>query len=323
MQRNVAMRASDVLLLGLNDAQFPEFPNMSQPVHPVVTECSRVNILGVGISAVDLQRAVHSSLSSIASGAKGYICVTGMHGIMEAQLDAGFRAIQNSSFLTIPDGIPTVWIGRSTGHTNMKQVRGADFMLEVCKASADAGVRHFLYGGKPGVAPLLRDILTRRFPGLQIVGTYTPPFRPLTEEEETDLKRVLEEARADVLWCGISTPKQERFMAKYIHTLPVSLMVGVGAAFDLNAGLLQDSPRWVQHCGLQWAHRLYQEPRRLWRRYVLNIPQFVWLYLMQRAGVRAYDLPLIDASSIPEQSASALNQARSEIKEGQLTNIAA
>lgn len=296
---------------------------MDLPVHDVVTDSLRVNILGVGISAVDLQHAVNSSLSLIASGAKGYVCVTGMHGIMEAQLDSGFRAIQNSSFLTIPDGIPTVWIGRSTGHNNMEQVRGADFMLGLCRASATTGVRHFLYGGKPGVAPLLRDVLTRRFPGLQIVGTYTPPFRPLTPEEEADLKHTLEEARADVLWCGISTPKQERFMAQYLHTLPVSLMVGVGAAFDLNAGLLQDSPYWVQQCGLQWAHRLYQEPRRLWKRYVLNIPRFLWLYLMQRAGVRAYELPIPPLPTVHGEPSAALNHANAEVKEGQLTNVAA
>lgn len=296
---------------------------MNLPVHDTVTDCLRVNILGVGISAVDLQQAVHSSLSLVASGTKGYICVTGMHGIMEAQLDTGFRAIQNTSFLTIPDGIPTVWIGRSTGHKNMEQVRGADFMLGLCKASAETGVRHFLYGGKPGVAPLLRDVLTRRFPGLQIVGTYTPPFRPLTPEEESDLKHTLEESRVDVLWCGISTPKQERFMAQYLHSLPVSLMVGVGAAFDLNAGLLQDSPYWVQQCGLQWAHRLYQEPRRLWRRYVLNIPRFLWLYLMQRAGVRAYELTLPPLRPAHDESSAALNPANAEVKEGQLTNIAA
>lgn len=296
---------------------------MDLQVQDAVTDCLRVNILGVGISAVDLQHAVNSSLSLITSGAKGYICVTGMHGIMEAQLDAGFRAIQNGSFLTIPDGIPTVWIGRSTGHNNMEQVRGADFMLNLCKASANTGVRHFLYGGKPGVAPLLRDVLTRRFPGLQIVGTYTPPFRPLTPEEESDLKRTLEESRADVLWCGISTPKQERFMAQYLRSLPVSLMVGVGAAFDLNAGLLQDSPYWVQQCGLQWAHRLYQEPRRLWKRYVLNIPRFVWLYLMQRAGVRAYELPIPPLPPAHGELSAALNQANAEVKEGQLTNVAA
>lgn len=251
----------------------------------------RVNILGVGVSALDLSDAVNYVNSFLKTGRKGYICVTGMHGIMEAQGDPEFREIQNNSFLTTPDGIPTVWAGRIDGHNRMKQVRGADFMLQLCETSVKTGTRHFLCGGKPGVAELLREVLTVRFPGLQIVGTYTPPFRPLTVQEENELRNQLLESQADVLWCGISTPKQERFMAKYIGILPVRLMVGVGAAFDLNAGLLKDSPLWVQKCGLQWAHRLCQEPRRLWRRYLLNIPRFVWLYLLQRAGVRSYELP--------------------------------
>ena len=257
----------------------------------------RVNILGVGVSALDLSNAVDSVNAFLQTDKKGYICVTGMHGIMEAQSDPEFREIQNKSLLTTPDGIPTVWIGRIDGHNHMKQVRGADFMLQVCESTAKTGVRHFLYGGRPGVAELLRDILTIRFPGLQIGGTYTPPFRPLTSQEEIELREQLLESRADVLWCGISTPKQERFMANYIDCLPVRLMVGVGAAFDLNAGLLNDSPLWIQKCGLQWLHRLCQEPRRLWRRYLLNIPRFLWLYLLQRAGVRSFELPQRDSGS--------------------------
>lgn len=258
---------------------------MNEPIE------DRVNILGVGVNALDLTDAVTVVNSFLKTDKKGYICVTGMHGIIEAQADPEFRQIQNNSFLTTPDGIPTVWIGHINGYNKMKQVRGADFMLRVCESAAKTGTRHFLYGGKPGVAELLRDILTLRFPGLQIVGVYTPPFRSLNAEEEADLRSRLIASRADVLWCGISTPKQERFMAKYIDILPVRLMVGVGAAFDLNAGLLEDSPQWVQKCGLQWAHRLCQEPRRLWKRYLLNIPRFVWLYLLQWAGVRSYELP--------------------------------
>jgi N-acetylglucosaminyldiphosphoundecaprenol N-acetyl-beta-D-mannosaminyltransferase len=270
----------------------------------------RVNILGVGVSALDLSDAVTTVDSFLKTGNKGYICVTGMHGIMEAQADPEFRRIQNDSFLTTPDGIPTVWIGHIHGHNRMKQVRGADFMLQVCESSAKTGTRHFLYGGRPGVAELLRSVLTLRFPGLQIVGTYTPPFRPLNAQEETELYQRLLESRADVLWCGISTPKQERFMAEYIAKLPVRLMVGVGAAFDLNAGLLKDSPVWVRRCGLQWAHRLCQEPRRLWRRYLFNIPRFLWLYLLQRTGVHSYELPPRPSPSVSPGAVANLSPER-------------
>src|SRR5579883_968647 len=252
----------------------------------------RVNILGVGVSVLDVSTAVETVNSFLHSGKKGYICVTGMHGIMEAQTDPEFRQIQNNSLITTPDGIPTVWIGHLMVHKNMKHVAGPNFMMEVCAAAAKNGSKHFLYGGKPGVAELLKKTLTERFPGLQIVGTYTPPFRPLNAEEEAELFRMLQESGADVLWCGISTPKQERFMAKYIDRLPVKLMIGVGAAFDINSGLLKDSPEWAKKCGLQWFHRLCQEPRRLWRRYLLNIPRFVCLYVMQLSGLRSYELEI-------------------------------
>lgn len=285
----------------------------------------RVNILGVGVSALDISDAVTFVNSFLETGNKGYICVTGMHGIMEAQTDPEFREIQNNSCLTAPDGIPTVWIGHFHGHNRMKQVRGADFMLQVCASAAKTGSRQFLFGGKPGVAELLRDVLTVRFPGLQIVGTYTPPFRPLNAQEEVDLYQQLLRSRVDVLWCGISTPKQERFMAHYIGLLPVRLMVGVGAAFDLNAGLLKDSPQWVQKCGLQWAHRLYQEPRRLWRRYLFNIPRFLWLYFLQRTGVRSYELPRRNPASSPFDEIA--NASAGEAQTGQhldpLGNVAA
>ena len=277
-------------------------------------DAARVNILGVGITPLDLSSAVSRVLSFLTTGEKGYICVTGMHGIMEAQKDPQLVDIQNASVFTTPDGIPTVWIGHLQGYHAMTQVRGPDLMLRVCEASATLGTRHFLYGGKPGVANLLRHILEIRYPGINIVGTYSPPFRPLTPEENLTLQQETEELRPDILWCGISTPKQERFMSQYIHILSVRLMIGVGAAFDLNAGLLKDSPLWVQKCGLQWAHRLLQEPRRLWRRYLLNIPRFLFLCLLQQTGLRSYSLvstthvspaPCTDnASSLPTLDSS-------------------
>lgn len=273
---------------------------------------NRVNILGVGVTPLDLPSAVSKILSFLTTGRRGYICVTGMHGIMEAQRDPALRAIHNNSVITTPDGIPTVWIGRLDGHRAMKQVRGPDLMLRVCKDSVKLGTRHFLYGGKPGVANLLRHVLELRYPGINIVGTYSPPFRALTPQEELWLQHHIEELQPDVLWCGISTPKQERFMAQYINVLPVQLMIGVGAAFDLNAGLLKDSPLWVQKSGLQWAHRLLQEPRRLWRRYLLNIPHFLVLYLSQRMRLRTYSLDIPGISSLPACPGSPVHDFNSE-----------
>jgi N-acetylglucosaminyldiphosphoundecaprenol N-acetyl-beta-D-mannosaminyltransferase len=257
---------------------------------PTSPESARVNILGVGVSALNMETALRETEQLLDRGQQGYICVTGVHGIMEAQSDEGFRDILNRSFLTTPDGMPTVWLGRMQGFKHMSRVYGPDYMLGVCERSVTRGYRHFLYGGKPGVAEELRTALTRKFPGLQIVGTYTPPFRPLSTEEENDLRFQLEASQADVLWCGLSTPKQERFMAAYCQRMPVKLMVGVGAAFDLLSGNLSEAPDWMKNAGLQWLYRLMKEPGRLWRRYLLNNPRFTWLTFLQLTGLKGFRL---------------------------------
>jgi N-acetylglucosaminyldiphosphoundecaprenol N-acetyl-beta-D-mannosaminyltransferase len=249
----------------------------------------RVNILGVGVSAIDMPRAVDMVTSAVSQGRKGYVCVTGVHGIMEAQKDAAFRTILNRSFLTTPDGMPTVWIGRLNSYTRMRRVYGPDFMLNVCSASVERGYTHFLYGGVEGVADQLKAELTRKFPGLKIVGTYTPPFRPLNAAEGADLQSRISQLRPDFFWVGLSTPKQERFMAEYLPKLDTRVMVGVGAAFDIHTGRAQDSPDWVKNAGLQWLHRLLQEPSRLWKRYLINNPAFIWKMTSQLLGITKYE----------------------------------
>jgi N-acetylglucosaminyldiphosphoundecaprenol N-acetyl-beta-D-mannosaminyltransferase len=209
---------------------------------------------------------------------------------MEAQADSGFREILNSSFLNTPDGMPTVWLGHWYGFRHMTRVYGPDFMLEICKLSLKRGYKHFLYGGKPGVAEDLRNKLCTGFPGLQVVGTYTPPFRPLNLSEEIELRLQLDQLKPDILWCGLSTPKQERFMSQYCGTLPAKLMVGVGAAFDINSGHLKDAPPWIKRVGLQWLYRMCREPRRLAKRYLSNNPKFVWLMCLQLVGVRKFTI---------------------------------
>ncbi len=248
----------------------------------------RCNVLGVGMSAVNMDDALRLTEDLISTRSKGYICVTGVHGISEAQKDREFRNILNSSFLTTPDGMPAVWIGRLRGFHNMRRVYGPEYMLEFCRVSVERGYRHFLYGGNQGVADALRDALVAQFPGLQVVGTYTPPFRPLTSDEEEDLIARVDQSRPDVFWVGLSTPKQERFMARYIHKLNVNVMVGVGAAFDIHTGRIKDAPRWMKQSSLQWVHRLAQEPKRLWRRYLVNNPLFLYRVGLQLSGLREY-----------------------------------
>ncbi len=258
---------------------------------PETGQCTlpRVNVLGVGIHAINMQQAVQLSEQLLEGGGKGYVCVTGAHGVMESRRDPGLRVILNRAYVCVPDGMPTVWVGRLQGHRHMQRVYGPDYMLELCRRSLLRGYRHFLYGGAPGVAELLKAKLEQRMPWLKIVGTYTPPFGPLSSEQERELIAIVEHRKPDIFWVGLSTPKQEQFMARYLDRLAVKLMAGVGAAFDLHAGLRTDAPLWMKQCGLQWLHRLYQEPRRLGPRYLQNNPRFAWEICGQLAGWKRFE----------------------------------
>ncbi len=248
----------------------------------------RVNILGVGVHALNLRTAVMGLQSAITNKAKGYVCVTGVHGVSEAQSDPFFRSILNGAMLNTPDGMPMVWIGKLSGFPEMERVYGPDLLLEVCKASQWTKWRHFFYGGGPGTAEALAAVLQAKFPYLQVAGTYTPPFRPLTPLEFDKLQERVATTRPDILWVGLSTPKQELFMASNLDRLDVPVMIGIGAAFDLVSGKIRQSPRWIQRSGFEWLYRLIQEPRRLWKRYLQNNPLFVWRVFLQLSGLRRY-----------------------------------
>jgi N-acetylglucosaminyldiphosphoundecaprenol N-acetyl-beta-D-mannosaminyltransferase len=252
--------------------------------------CQRVNVLGVGLSDIQRHSALELMLHAVEKKRRGYICVTGVHGVMEAQEDKQVRTILNNALLCTPDGMPMVWMGWLQGHRKMGRVYGPDLMLDVCEASVSRGLRHFFYGGTNGVAEELKRKLTARFPGLQVVGTCEPPFRALTAVEAEALRRQVDERTPDILWVGLSTPKQERFMAEYLPKLNVTLMAGVGAAFDFHTGRIKQAPRWMQHTGLEWFFRLSQEPRRLWRRYLRNNPRFLYYATCQILGLKKFVL---------------------------------
>ncbi len=209
---------------------------------------------------------------------------------MEAQRNPSLKSIFTEAFLVAPDGMPAVWIGHLQGFSAMKRVFGPDLMVNVIGGAAFRNCTHFFCGGQPGVAESLREEMLRRFPFAQIVGTYSPPFRPMLAMEERDLETKVRSLQPDIIWVGLSTPKQERFMARYLPVLDTKLMIGVGAAFLFHSGAIQDSPRWVKNAGLQWLHRLLQEPSRLWRRYLLNIPLFIFYALLQLTGLKRYPL---------------------------------
>ena len=250
----------------------------------------RVNVLGVGLSVLNLASALDAIAAAVRERRKGYICVTGVHGVMEAQEDPQFKKILNDAFLCTPDGMPMVWAGKLAGHSEMRRVYGPDLMLDICAWSETSGAKHFFYGGADGVAELLAQKLQEKFPKLQVVGTYTPPFRALNEAEVKALQEKASATRPDFFWVGLSTPKQEKFMAEFLPKLDVTLMLGVGAAFDFHSGRISQAPRWMQRSGLEWFYRLCSEPRRLWKRYLRNNPLFVLNFLLQKTGLKKFPL---------------------------------
>jgi N-acetylglucosaminyldiphosphoundecaprenol N-acetyl-beta-D-mannosaminyltransferase len=235
----------------------------------------RVDILGVGVSAIDMSMALEFIDQWISQGDRQYICVTDVHAIMESQRDPHIRNAHNRSGLTTPDGMPLVWAGRAAGARHMSRVYGPDLMLAACELARARGYSSFFYGGRPDVADRLAEHLRQLYSGLKIAGTHSPPFRELSADEDEDVVRLINAARPDLLWVGLGAPKQELWMAAHAHRLNASVLIGVGAAFDIHAGLIRQAPRWVQPGGLEWAFRLTQEPGRLWRRYLYNNPRFL------------------------------------------------
>jgi N-acetylglucosaminyldiphosphoundecaprenol N-acetyl-beta-D-mannosaminyltransferase len=247
----------------------------------------RVDVLGVGISAIDMGQALEEITRWVQQRELHYVCVTGVHGVMESRRDPELRRIHNASGLTAPDGRPMVWAGRRAGAANMAHMRGSDLMSAVCAMAADRGWSSFFYGGGQGVPELLAERLVARFPGLRVAGTWSPPFRPLTPEEDRSVIELINRCGPDLVWVGLSTPKQERWMAAHREQLNAPAMLGVGAAFDMHAGLMPQAPQWMQRSGVEWVYRLSREPRRLWRRYLRNNPRFVVEILRRPPVLRA------------------------------------
>jgi N-acetylglucosaminyldiphosphoundecaprenol N-acetyl-beta-D-mannosaminyltransferase len=265
----------------------------------------RVDVLGVEISAIDMATAVRTIETWIDRRERHYVCVTGVHGVMESRRDDELRAIHNRSGLTTPDGMPMVWAGRWAGARHMSRVYGPDLMAELCARSVEHGWRHFFYGSREHVLVALAARLATQNPGLVIAGSEAPPFRPLTDEEDVAAIARITAARPDIVWVGLSTPKQERWMAEHVERLDAAVLIGVGAAFDLVAGTLRQAPRWMQRSGLEWAFRLAVEPRRLWRRYLRNNPQFVAAVVARRPRLVVRTLDGAPTASPPRSARSA------------------
>ena len=210
-----------------------------------------------------------------------------MHGVSEARRDASFKQILNSADLVVADGIPLVWLGRRHGCDMRRRVYGPELLETFC-CNTGPFYRHYFYGGAPGVADLLAEVLNERY-GVRTVGTYSPSFRPLTEEEEAEVERRIRAAAPDILWVGMSTPKQERWMYEHRLRLAVPVMAGVGAAFDFIAGTVKQAPGWMRGNGLEWAFRLAQEPRRLARRYLVLGSRFACNVFLELLGAKRFE----------------------------------
>jgi len=217
------------------------------------------------------------------------IAATSMHGIVEAQRDPAFMEILNSTDLVVADGMPLVWLGRRQGCDLPRRVYGPDLMLEFCEKTAGRGYRHFFYGSEPGVPEQLAESLKRRFSYLEVCGVYSPPFRPLSAEEDQAIASLICRAAPDVLWVGLGAPKQERWMHEHRAKLNVPVLVGVGAAFDILSGRRRQAPQWMREHGFEWLFRLLQEPRRLWRRYLIDGAQFLIYVALDALRLRHFE----------------------------------
>lgn len=240
---------------------------------PVVEQ---ISVLDVPLALTDYERALDWIDAAVATGAREYVCVAAVHTVMESREDDALRSAVEGAAFTVPDGQPLAWALRALGHDIDSRVYGPELMARACERAARTGQRHYLYGGRDQSALFKLTLrLRQRFPGLRIVGGFSPPFRTLSEAELDAIAADINRARPDVVWVGIGVPKQEKWMAAMRDRLDAPVLVGVGAAFDFHAGLVPQAPGWMQRNGLEWLYRLKQEPRRLWKRYARHNPRFV------------------------------------------------
>jgi N-acetylglucosaminyldiphosphoundecaprenol N-acetyl-beta-D-mannosaminyltransferase len=244
-------------------------------------------VLGVALALTDYEGTLDWIDAMAASRRPGYICVAATHTIMASQDDADLRAAVLGADFTVPDGQPLVWALNLLGHRLGDRVYGPDLMDRACARGAHTGRRMYLYGGRDqGTLVQLARNLRLRHPGLRIVGGHVPPYRELTPDEEAAVAADIQRSGAEVVWVGIGVPRQEKWMARMTPRLRSHVLIGVGAAFDFHSGLIPQAPSQLQKLGLEWAFRLAQEPRRLWRRYLRYNPRFVAGFARQLARER-------------------------------------
>lgn len=233
------------------------------------------NIMGVNLAAINMPWLLKFTREHIKELSGDYMCVSNVHTTVMSYDDKDYCAIQNGGIMAIPDGGPLSSVGRKRGFSEMERTTGPDYMKEILKISREEGYRHFFYGSTEKTLEILEETLQSRYPGVQIAGTYSPPFRLMTPEEDQEIIKMINESHADFVWIGLGAPKQERWMADHKGKIN-GFMVGVGAAFDYEAGNIERAPVWMQKANLEWLYRLMQEPKRLFKRYFYTNTKFVW-----------------------------------------------
>jgi len=251
---------------------------------------SRTNVLGVGVSLINMSIALDTVHRWITNRDHHYVSVCTVHTIMECRRNEALRRIVNSAGMTTPDGMPLVWLSRIAGHRFVSRVYGPDLMLAEMAASTRTGHRHFFYGGREGIAARLAERMRAQFAGVQIAGSLSPPLGTAEELCNPQTASVINQAAPDIVWVGVSSPKQEYWMACMRPLLEAPVLIGVGAAFDFHTGTQAQAPGWMQRAGLEWLFRLAHEPRRLWRRYLIDNPCFLFELARQKLGLKRYSL---------------------------------
>ena len=281
----------------------------------------RTNVLGVGISATEPRSALDQVVEWIETGQMQYVCVCAVHTVMACQHDSELRDMVNSAALAVPDGMPLVWISHLAGQPTVRRVYGPDLMLAFCALAARNGYRNYLLGGAQGQPEILAEKLVARFPGLNISGLRATPARPIPEAENEAIIQDINRANPDVVWVGLGTGFQERWMAINRPRLTAPVLIGVGAAFDMHSGWVPQAPKWMQNAGLEWLFRLSREPQRLWRRYLVGNSLFVLKYCGQHWGLLHYSMngnghgSMADVFPVSEEIAPPfLNLSRPESK---------
>ncbi len=249
---------------------------------------NRVRVISLATNVCNHESAIEKIAGLVKDGNGGYVCFSTVHMVMESYDQQEFGAKVNGADFIVPDGMPIVWMQKLQGEKNAKRVRANDLMTMLCEYAEKNNLKVGFYGGKQEVIGAILKRAAQELPKLQIAYAYSPPFRPLTVEEDTKITEEIKSSGAQILFMGLGCPKQENWMAVHKNTLS-AVMLGVGASFDFYAGNVKESPEWIGNLGFEWLFRLFQEPKRLWRRYLILNPRFVWLATLQLLGIKKFD----------------------------------